>query len=271
MPSLPFASARAAAALRTGPARAPRPARPARLKGAPTGASQARLARLLGIYLIAGPAEAGPAAAGAAGSGGRPAWLAAAEAALGAGVTLVQYRNKDPRASLSERAEEAAALLALARPSGVPLIINDDVALAERVRAAGVHLGAGDGDLAAARRALGARAIVGRSVEAPTDLDAPDLRRALASVDYLGAGPVFATASKPDAAPLIGIAGLARIAAAVPLPVVAIGGLGAGNFRAVLEAGAVGGAFLSGILAAGEPGAAAALLAAELETFRALP
>ena len=66
----------------------------------------------------------------------------------------------------------------------------------------------------------------------------------------------------------MGTAGLARIAAAAPLPVVAIGGLGVGNFRAVLEAGAVGGAFLSSILAAGEPGDAAALLAAELKDFR---
>ncbi|WP_141696648.1 thiamine phosphate synthase, partial [Xanthomonas graminis] len=80
---------------------------------------------------------------------------------LGHGPTWLQYRNK--RADAAQRLAQATALQALCAQAGVPLIVNDDVALAQAVGAAGVHLGEDDGDLAAARAALGADALIGAS------------------------------------------------------------------------------------------------------------
>lgn len=172
-------------------------------------------------------------------------------AALDGGVTLVQLR--DPHGTTRALVETARALLAVTRPRGVPLIVNDRVDVMLAAGADGVHVGAHDMDPATARRLIGPDAILGLSITTQAELDTFDL----GPVDYLGVGPVFATATKPDAAPAMGVEGLAAIRLATALPIVAIGGLGLGNCSAAVAAGADGIAVVSAIMAAADPAAAA--------------
>ncbi|ARC88483.1 thiamine phosphate synthase [Rhodovulum sp. MB263] len=176
-------------------------------------------------------------------------------AAVRGGATMVQLRDK-------QAGDEA--LIALARAlkpelarRGVPLIVNDrlDVVLASG--ADGLHVGQSDGNPLALRRALGPGRLLGLSVEAMEQLGAIPA----GVVDYLGVGPVRATATKPDHAAPLGFGGLARIAAASPLPCVAIGGVGATDARALKAAGAAGMAVVSAISAAPDPEDAARALA----------
>ena len=170
---------------------------------------------------------------------------------LGHGPTWLQYRNK--RADAAQRLAQATALQALCAQAGVPLIVNDDVALAQAVGAAGVHLGEDDGDLAAARAALGAGALIGASC-----YDDLALARAAAAVgaSYVAFGAFFPTRSKVTtrrADP-----GLLRDAAALGLPRVAIGGVTPDNGHALVAAGADLLAVISGVFDAEDPRAALA-------------
>jgi thiamine-phosphate pyrophosphorylase len=152
-------------------------------------------------------------------------------AALRGGAAAVQYRNKTAPASL--RREQAAALAALCRAAGVPLIVNDDVELALAVDAAGAHLGAGDGDLAAARARLGPGRLLGASCYNRLELARA---AAAAGADHVAFGAAFASPTKPAAlhAPLE----LYRAArAALGVPIVAIGGITVGNAPALVAAG----------------------------------
>lgn len=164
--------------------------------------------------------------------------------AIAGGATVIQYREKElPDDAV---AEEAARILRICRAAGVPLIVNDRVEVAARIGADGIHVGQGDLDPAAARRILGPRAIVGVSVH-----DAGEAREAAGKgADYLAANGVFPTATKTDLGAPLGLDGLARIAAATPLPVVAIGGLHAGNAAAAIRAGASGIAVVSAAVSA---------------------
>lgn len=170
---------------------------------------------------------------------------------LGHGPTWLQYRNK--RADTAQRLAQATALQALCAQAGVPLIVNDDVALAQAVGAAGVHLGEDDGDLAAARAALGADALIGASC-----YDDLTLARAAAAAgaSYVAFGAFFATRSKLTtrrADP-----GLLRDAAALGLPRVAIGGGMPDNGHALVSAGADLLAVISGVFDADDSRAALA-------------
>ncbi|WIH04204.1 thiamine phosphate synthase [Xanthomonas translucens pv. graminis] len=170
---------------------------------------------------------------------------------LGHGPTWLQYRNK--RADAAQRLAQATALQALCAQAGVPLIVNDDVALAQAVGAAGVHLGEDDGDLAAARAALGADALIGASC-----YDDLALARtaAAAGASYVAFGAFFATRSKLTtrrADP-----GLLHDAAALGLPRVAIGGVTPDNGGALVAAGADLLAVISGVFDAEDPRAALA-------------
>lgn len=150
--------------------------------------------------------------------------LATAEAAVAAGATVVQLRVKD--ASTEEVVRRGRGFRELA----ATFVVNDDVEAAIALGAAGVHLGQGD---EGAERARAAGLLLGRS--------AATLEQALAADgDYLGVGPVWATPSKLDADPPIGIDGLAGICSAVTVPVVAIGGVGAANAAGCIRAGAAG-------------------------------
>jgi thiamine-phosphate pyrophosphorylase len=152
--------------------------------------------------------------------------------ALRGGARLVQYRDK--QADSAERHARAAALLAVCRQRAVALIINDDVELAAAVGAHGVHLGAGDTTIPAARKRLGTRAIIGASC-----YNRPALARAAvaAGADYVAFGRFFASHSKPEAVPASpGL--LMRARRELPVPVVAIGGITPENGAGLIGAGA---------------------------------
>jgi thiamine-phosphate pyrophosphorylase len=149
--------------------------------------------------------------------------LDTARRAVAAGATVVQLRVKAPTEEIVERGRGFRGL-------GVTFVVNDDVEAAVRLRADGVHLGQGD---EGAERARAQGLLLGRSA-------ATVEQAAAADADYLGAGPVWATPSKEDADPPIGIDGLAAIARAVSVPVVAIGGVDASNAADCIRAGAAG-------------------------------
>ncbi|MBK6727075.1 MAG: thiamine phosphate synthase [Xanthomonadales bacterium] len=163
--------------------------------------------------------------------GDSAALCAGVAAALRGGVRIVQYRDKSGDRGL--RREQAEALRALTRAHNALLIINDDVALAAAVDADGVHLGEHDGDLAAARTALGADAIIGASCY--NDLARAEAA-ARAGADYLAFGAFFASTTKPGARRAD--PALLGAAAKLLLPRVAIGGIDAHNARPLIAAGA---------------------------------
>jgi thiamine-phosphate pyrophosphorylase len=149
--------------------------------------------------------------------------LETARAAVAAGATVVQLRVKAAR-------EQVLAAGARFRELGVTFVVNDDVEAALALGADGVHLGQGD---EGAEKARAAGLLLGRS--------AATLEQALeAEADYLGVGPVWATPSKADADPPIGLEGLREIAAATATPVIAIGGIDGTNAADCIRAGAVG-------------------------------
>jgi thiamine-phosphate pyrophosphorylase len=178
-------------------------------------------------------------------------------AAVAGGVTVVQLRDKD--ASDADMLATGRALLAALGPLGVPLVVNDRVAVAAAL-GAHLHIGQEDGDPAAARAAIGPDAILGLSVTRAGEVATVDGQ----VVDYVGLGPVFPTGTKADAAPALGLDAFGTIARGLPVPVVAIGGIDATNAAAVIAAGAVGIAVVSAICAADDPRAAAAALRARL-------
>jgi thiamine-phosphate pyrophosphorylase len=175
-------------------------------------------------------------------------------AAVAGGVTIVQLRDKTrPDEALIATARALKSRLA---PLGIPLVVNDRVDVAQAAAADGVHLGQSDGDPAEARARLGAGALIGLSVTDAAQLPGVDPT----VVDYVGLGPVFTTATKPDADPPIGLDGVRAICRRLAVPVVAIGGIDAGNAGAVAAAGADGIAVVSAICAAPDPAVAAAAL-----------
>ncbi len=151
--------------------------------------------------------------------------------ALAGGVRAVQYRNKSASAAL--RRDQSSALLALCRVARVPLIINDDLDLAETLGADGLHLGREDVSITAARARLGPDKLLGASCYDQFDLA---VRACSAGADYVAFGSAFPSRTKPGAtrAPL----SLYREAKArLTCPVVAIGGITSENAQAVIEAG----------------------------------
>ena len=207
-------------------------------------------------------------------------------AAVAGGVTCVQLREKE--CGTREFVEEARAVRAALRGTGVPLIVNDRVDVALAVGAEGVHLGQRDMAIADARRLGPSGWIIGISAESVEDA----ARAERAGADYIGVSPVFATPTKTDhAAPLgleglgaqpfhptghldapppAGLEGIRAVCAATRLPVVAIGGIHAGNAREVIRAGADGLAVVSAIVSADSPREAARQLRREIEGARHL-
>jgi thiamine-phosphate pyrophosphorylase len=185
-------------------------------------------------------------------------------AAVRGGATLVQLREK--AFGDAELVEAARALKGRLAPLGVPLILNDRVEAAKAAGADGVHLGQDDLDAARARRILGPDGLIG--VSAGTAGEAARVDKGFA--DYVGIGAVYATATKPDAGPAIGIAGLAALASTLaPLPAVAIGGIGVREAAQVMAGGAVDGiAVVSAICGAQDPEAAARALRREIDAGR---
>jgi len=165
--------------------------------------------------------------------------------AIAGGARAIQYRDKsgDP----IKRLAEAAALNRLCRAQGVPLLINDDVALAAQVGAAGVHLGRDDADVAEARARLGSDAIIGVSCYNQFELAE---HAAAAGADYVAFGSFFPSPTKPEAVPA-DPALLQRARSELHVPAVAIGGITPENGRALIQAGAAMLAVISGVF--GQP------------------
>jgi thiamine-phosphate pyrophosphorylase len=156
--------------------------------------------------------------------------LETARLAVEGGATVVQWRLKDaPRVDVVERGRATRSLCAR---YGVTFVVNDDVEAALMLGADGVHLGRTDDGAA---RAKDHGLLLGLSA---TSLD--EARAIAAEADYIGAGPVWETPSKLDAAPAVGLDGLRQICAAVTVPVVAIGGIDATNAADCIRAGAAG-------------------------------
>ena len=154
------------------------------------------------------------------------------EAALKGGVSMVQYRNKVVLAD--HRLPQAKALLALCRAYNVPLIINDHLDLCLQIDADGVHLGASDSDLSAARSLLGDDKIIGASCYNQLEL-AMSAEKAGAS--YVAFGACFASSTKPNA-PVASLDLIKQAKLQLDLPIVAIGGITIENAPQVLAAGA---------------------------------
>lgn len=178
------------------------------------------------------------------------ALLAQVEAAIDGGATMVQLREKrlDGAAFLAE----AERFVALCRKRGVISIINDNVEIAARIGADGVHVGQEDLEAGQVRRLLGPDRIVG--VSAHTVEEA--LRAQAAGADYLGTGAAFVTGTKTDARP-IPKETIRAITAAVEIPVVAIGGISRDNILELKGCGLDGVAVVSALFAQGDVKAAA--------------
>lgn len=184
---------------------------------------------------------------------------ARAEAVLRGGARLLQYRDKS--ADLPRREQAARALRALCERHGALFIVNDDVALALRVGAHGVHLGQQDMPLAEARAMLGREAIIGITCHDRLDLA---LSAQAAGADYVAFGAVYPSPTKPGAvrAPLHLFT---EARETLSIPVCAIGGIEADNAAAVIAAGADMVAVVSGVFARPDPEAEARQLAAMFE------
>ena len=174
---------------------------------------------------------------------GKQTLLQQVEAALKGGATCVQLREKN----LGDAAflTEALELSDLCKRYHVPFILNDNVALAAQCGADGVHLGQDDMDPAEARRILGPDAIIGVSAHNVEEAKAAYA----AGADYLGSGAMFATTTKTDVTALPKEM-LRAICAAVPVPVVAIGGITKQNLPTLAHCGEAGVALVSAIFAA---------------------
>ena len=169
----------------------------------------------------------------------------------GAGIAMLQFRAK--HGDRDEARSQVARLLAICRRHEVPLIINDDVELCAQCGADGVHLGRTDPDIADARSALGAGAIIGATCH-----DSLELARSaqVQGADYVAFGRLFPSVSKPEAPPArLEILQAAR--ESLDLPITAIGGLDRDNAAQALAAGADLLAVVHAIFGASDPGAAA--------------
>jgi thiamine-phosphate pyrophosphorylase len=210
----------------------------------------------ISLYVLADPAVAR----------GKPLDALVAAAAKG-GATLVQLRDKS--GTTRQLIDEALAIKQALRGFGVPLIVNDRADVMLAAGADGIHVGRDDLDPATARRILGPRAIIGVSIKNESDV----MSLPIGAVDYAVIGGVFATTSKDNPDPPIGIEGLRRLlgllrARAPQLPVGAIAGINEENAAAVIGAGAEGIAAISAVIAAGDPEAAARRLRALVDAAR---
>lgn len=174
----------------------------------------------------------------------------AVDAALAGGIRLLQYRDK--AADAPTREHRARALLARCRARGVPLIVNDDLELALRIRADGVHLGQRDAPLDAARARLGPDALLG--VSCGDSLALARTAQALGA-SYVAFGRFFASRTKPDA-PAAHIGTLRAAHAELRIPCCAIGGITPAHAADLVHAGADLIAAVEGIFGASDISAA---------------
>jgi len=179
--------------------------------------------------------------------------VATVSAAAGAGVTVVQLRDED--ATDNELVSLGRQVMAVLNGTDVALIVNDRVHLVDAMGAHGAHVGQSDLGIGPARALLGPAAYLGLSAQTVEHVAAAR-EHADGTVDYLGVGPVWGTATKLDAAAPGGLERLHQVTSASPWPCVAIGGINRQRLPRVRRAGAAGAAVVSAIC--GQPDVAAA-------------
>jgi thiamine-phosphate pyrophosphorylase len=164
--------------------------------------------------------------------------LRAAEELVAAGVTLIQYRNKsdDARVIVNQARElrQRCSRAGVPAPHGLKLILNDRADLCLAAEFDGVHVGQHDLSPEATRKIIGPERWLGVSTHNPQQVIEADRT----SADYIAIGPVFATGSKRNPAPVISLAGVRQARQLTRKPLVAIGGITRENCRSVIEAGA---------------------------------
>ena len=170
-----------------------------------------------------------------------------AELAIRGGADTIQFRQKS--GSTREMIQAAMDVKQVCAVKGVTFVVNDRVDVAIASDADGVHLGQDDFPIPLARKLLGKGKIIGGS--AATLEEAQKCHSD--GADYVGFGPVYPTTSKDDAGPVSGISILKGVVETIPLPIIAIGGVGAENTAEVMEAGAHGIAVISAVCCQQDP------------------
>ena len=174
------------------------------------------------------------------------------------GLRLLQYRDKSATAdTILRNAERITAIFA---GSGALLLLNDSPGLALRAGWDGVHVGQSDSTVAEARAVLGSDRVIGVSTHSEAQVMAAEQTDA----DYIAFGPIFATSSKADPEPVVGLDGLRRARAITAKPLIAIGGISLERVPEVLAAGADSVAVIHALFGGKEP------VAARLRAFAAL-
>ena len=167
------------------------------------------------------------------------------ESVVSGGASVLQLRDKN--ASLEEIITLGRQLQNLTEGS-IPLIINDNIEAAMALNTTGIHIGQNDTPAKEARKIIGDKMILGISVSSVTQA----IKAQEDGADYVGAGPLFPTLSKPDAGPILGLAGLKEIKMSIDIPVIAIGGITLENaFEAAEIADGI--AVISAVLKADNP------------------
>ncbi len=186
---------------------------------------------------------------------GRDGLIARSRAAVKGGATMVQLRLKytDGRTLVGIARALVAAL-------DVPVLVNDRLDVALAAEAAGVHVGVDDLPVAAVRRVVPDGFIVGVSVGSDAEAAAAQ------GADYVGIGPVYGSASKLDAGVAIGVDGFSRLAAALHLPAVAIGGITVPTASDTIAAGAAGVAVIGAVFGGPDPEGSARALRKAVDT-----
>ncbi len=158
--------------------------------------------------------------------------------ALNAGITAFQFREKGPTSLTGEaKYKLAVTLKKLCNDFNVPFIVDDDVALAKRAGADGIHVGQKDQKVGKVIAEVGDQMFVGLSCDTPEQVEEANQLSGLA---YIGSGPAFPTQSKADADPVIGPEGIARLVKLSNYPVVAIGGITEDNVTELAGTGVAG-------------------------------
>jgi thiamine-phosphate pyrophosphorylase len=170
-----------------------------------------------------------------------------AELAIAGGADTIQFRQKEGATRMMIRA--AKQMQDLCKKAGVTFIINDRVDVAIASHADGVHLGQDDFPIPLARKLLGEKAIIGGSAGSVEEAR----KCLLEGADYIGFGPVYPTTSKEDAGPAAGLSLLKQIVEAIPLPIIAIGGITADNTPSVVQTGVHGIAVISAVCCQKDP------------------
>jgi thiamine-phosphate diphosphorylase len=183
-------------------------------------------------------------------------------AAIEGGATAIQLRVK--KRPMGQALQIATAIHKLTMEAGIPLIINDHVGIAMASRAEGLHVGPDDISVPSARRMLGESLMIGKSTSKHDEA----IKAEQETASYVGVGPIFATETKPGNPP-VGLQRITKVKAVVSVPVVAIGGIDAGNLAECIEAGADGVAVVSAVAMADDMVEATAELRKVLDKARA--